>query len=688
MALNEKYGIDQLRTTEEGREYQWNGTAYVKTKDYDNLDFGGLAEIAVKAGASSLIGAGLASGLGYTGVIGGAVKGGTGALVSGALDGDISLGNVAQGALLGGAMAGAGDYFKDTLNGTANGNASDIGGMFGESGWAGDNLVSTEGLQGVVDKAGNFLGGNMGLPVGTEVILNADGSILGTREALGDALYGIANSAGEGLSTGVIQPSTWSSVLDSAINNPATGWVLDGATKAMNGYDDSYEENREVGVIRDSQGNLVYENGSSLPSTYTDYDWANMTEDQIFSKNLFDSAVESGMWNLDEQYSFTNTDRDPNSVLTGILTTPLESGGKVENPSVAVESTSDTDSNTTGTGTSETETGATEESETGEETGTETGDDNGTNEGTDEGTDDGKGDGEETNTGTQTGGLGGTGSGYTEDGEWVGNEQTNQTLADNNLNPPAPDDVVAQQLLELINNTSDPETRAGYVAEYQTYTGATSTDQQTGNSTDEVVASNPTYRTDQLAGLLGGTQTAVQDSLAEQETSEEQTTEEITEEATETRVPPNTRNDQVIGLLSQTMDSLPENTNEELPADTNEELPAETKTTTRTTTQDPPPSEDPPPQKVEDDLPPEDQLPPNNGGGGVLGLLETLANGGIPPVWGDMYGYSTISKWQKARDRVYDGILLDKTETPKDGMFELTRSEIDKLLMEEEGMKA
>jgi hypothetical protein len=400
------------------------------------------------------------------------------------------------------------------------------------------------------------------------------------------------------------------------------------------------------------------------------------------------------MWNLDEQYSFTNTDRDPNSVLTGILTTPLESGGKVENPSVAVESTSDTDSNTTGTGTSETETGATEESETGEETGTETGDDNGTNEGTDEGTDDGKGDGEETNTGTQTGGLGGTGSGYTEDGEWVGNEQTNQTLADNNLNPPAPDDVVAQQLLELINNTSDPETRAGYVAEYQTYTGATSTDQQTGNSTDEVVASNPTYRTDQLAGLLGGTQTAVQDSLAEQETSEEQTTEEITEEATETRVPPNTRNDQVIGLLSQTMDSLPENTNEELPADTNEELPAETKTTTRTTTQDPPPSEDPPPKKVEDDLPPqddlppEDQLPPNNGGGGVLGLLETLANGGIPPVWGDMYGYSTISKWQKARDRVYDGILLDKTETPKDGMFELTRSEIDKLLMEAEGMKA
>ena len=55
VALNEKYGIDQLRTTEEGREYQWNGSAYVKTKDYDNLDFGGILKAATAVGAGVVL---------------------------------------------------------------------------------------------------------------------------------------------------------------------------------------------------------------------------------------------------------------------------------------------------------------------------------------------------------------------------------------------------------------------------------------------------------------------------------------------------------------------------------------------------------------------------------------------------------------------------------------------------------
>ena len=55
VALNEKYGIDSTRVTEEGREYQWNGSAYVKTKDYDNFDFGSLAKLVVKAAASAIV---------------------------------------------------------------------------------------------------------------------------------------------------------------------------------------------------------------------------------------------------------------------------------------------------------------------------------------------------------------------------------------------------------------------------------------------------------------------------------------------------------------------------------------------------------------------------------------------------------------------------------------------------------
>ena len=55
VALNEKYGIDSTRVTEEGREYQWNGSAYVKTKDYDNFDFGTLSKLVVKAAASAIV---------------------------------------------------------------------------------------------------------------------------------------------------------------------------------------------------------------------------------------------------------------------------------------------------------------------------------------------------------------------------------------------------------------------------------------------------------------------------------------------------------------------------------------------------------------------------------------------------------------------------------------------------------
>ncbi|MDG1314631.1 MAG: hypothetical protein P8P29_03790 [Flavobacteriaceae bacterium] len=111
VALNEKYGIDQLRTTEEGREYQWNGTAYVKTKDYDNLDFGGIAEIVAKAGLSGAIGAGLApvlaGGLGVTSATGvGAIQGAVGATVGGAINGDIDPKNIAISALMAGVNPG------------------------------------------------------------------------------------------------------------------------------------------------------------------------------------------------------------------------------------------------------------------------------------------------------------------------------------------------------------------------------------------------------------------------------------------------------------------------------------------------------------------------------------------------------------------------------------------------------
>ena len=63
-ALNAKYGISNVLRTDDGREYQWNGSGWVKTKERETLDFGGIAKIATAAGFGALVGPALGSALG------------------------------------------------------------------------------------------------------------------------------------------------------------------------------------------------------------------------------------------------------------------------------------------------------------------------------------------------------------------------------------------------------------------------------------------------------------------------------------------------------------------------------------------------------------------------------------------------------------------------------------------------
>jgi len=81
-ALNSKYGISNLLQTDDGREYQWNGSGWVKTKERETLDFGGIAKLAAAAGFGALVGPALggaigsALGLGSTSIsaLGGAIS--------------------------------------------------------------------------------------------------------------------------------------------------------------------------------------------------------------------------------------------------------------------------------------------------------------------------------------------------------------------------------------------------------------------------------------------------------------------------------------------------------------------------------------------------------------------------------------------------------------------------------------
>ena len=595
--------------------------AYLQAESHNNIENefvqieglgGSLFKAAVTYALTAGAGAALAPSIGgFSGIAQGAIKGGLGSGIGGVVQGNgLDLGAIAQGALTGGLMAGAGDYLQDTLNGQQ----SDIGGLLGEGGLLGGDLVSTDGLAGVIDKAGNFLGGNMGLPVGTEVILNADGSIMGTRAELGDALFSSAMYGGQGgLTTAVIEASPWSEMLTNAANSAPGQFVLDAATEGLlKGYNEDWRESGETGVIRDAQGNLVYENGSSLPATYTDYDYANMSDQDMFNKNYFESAVQSGMWNLDEQYMYTDAPRDPDSVLTGILPNPLEEGGVIQYPTVATENGGDNPNE--GNGENPTD-GNGEEGTDGEAGDGEDGAENGDLNGNDEGTESGTAAGGNT-------GLGGTeGNGYTQNGEWVGNENINSIMDEYGLSPPQSDNIIALQLLEAIQNEPNQELQDHLIMEYQNWTGESVTqDQVAGNSSDSALPPATGNRTDQLIGLLSNTQDAVQD--------------------------------------------LQTNTEEQLPANSENQLPP----------------------GGENQLPPnsENELPPNGGGGGGGGggLLSLAGDdGGDNPYWTPLNPYSKVSKWRKARDRVYSDIEGLLTPTGKSPDLALSKRQ-----MQEEGL--
>lgn len=68
-ALNKKYGIPDLRQTDDGRKYMWNGSAWVKTFEPENFDFGDVLKIATAVGFGAITGTALGGVLGSSGAI-------------------------------------------------------------------------------------------------------------------------------------------------------------------------------------------------------------------------------------------------------------------------------------------------------------------------------------------------------------------------------------------------------------------------------------------------------------------------------------------------------------------------------------------------------------------------------------------------------------------------------------------
>jgi hypothetical protein len=68
-SLNQKYGIPDLRQTDDGREYMWNGTAWVKTKEPEQFGWADALKLATAVGFGALTGTALGGVLGSAGGI-------------------------------------------------------------------------------------------------------------------------------------------------------------------------------------------------------------------------------------------------------------------------------------------------------------------------------------------------------------------------------------------------------------------------------------------------------------------------------------------------------------------------------------------------------------------------------------------------------------------------------------------
>lgn len=375
---------------------------------------------AVVAGiGGGMLGTGVAGALKLTGTLSGAVKGAVGSAASqGMLTGKIDAGDVLTAGLTGGAMGAFSDYLADSANMFPD---SDLGGMLGDGGFLNKLGFDTE-----------YLSTSAGI----------------------NALDAMANNPIVSGAQKILAP---------LFNSDLGQKGLDALTSAMmNGYNDEWEEKVEF----DQNGNRV-----GLNSSATKEDWQNYYRweaAQDAGENAFaagNSLDGSPIWRLDERYPWTTTPRDPDSNLVGILDTPLEEGGKVDQPAFIAEAEEEIES---------------EENSEGGKAGAGAGDKDGDGKGEDEvnadDLDDGKDDVKDTGVIEDI-----ASGGFAQDNTIDGNQAGNGVgIIDDTTLPISDDDsqVVINQIIEAINLETDPDVKSALEEELANYVNGISGDSE------------------------------------------------------------------------------------------------------------------------------------------------------------------------------------------------------------------
>jgi len=390
-----KYGIESEITNDNGDTFKFNGSTYSRTNKID--DHGHYGELAGAALVGGFLSAGIAPALsGFTAVPKSAITGavssaGTQGLMTGSIDPSQVLKDAAMAA--GGAVIG--DYAKDSLTGVQKG--SDLGGLLGESG-----MLS-----------------KLGVP-GTDQLLSTKA---------GSTFFDwYANNPITSAVETALQPVLRSQYGQYALDKLTSGM--------MGGYDDEWKSKRDFNTEEQSWEWDGTETAEDIKN-YARFNNA-ISGDGIIQSFVENGGNKTGMWELDEQYFYTEAERDKDSIVSGILTKPIEEGGS---PTVPVVATPEGKGNEQGGSGGEKGDKKSNSSES-----------NSNDKGLDADGDDAQG---------SQASAGGTAGWFDSNGNWVGTDEGKAFLSENGLvNPNANDDAkLSRQMIEAIYKAdSDPDT--------------------------------------------------------------------------------------------------------------------------------------------------------------------------------------------------------------------------------------
>jgi hypothetical protein len=231
---------------------------------------------------------------------------------------------------------------------------------------------------------------------------------------------------------------------------------------------------------------------------------------------------------------------------------------------------------------------------------------------------------------------------------------------------------VSQETIDQINELGEAQREeilnSPFIINYQQQQQQTQVDAVTGSADENTVlpgAKNNPFMDQLIAALQGGNTEDKAEQTEDEVASEvtDQVTDQVKDEVTD-NPPANTdvqvgnsdyRNQQITGMLSQTIDSLPENTNQIIP-ETDQVIP----------------NNEVVPELTEEMLAAAAVLLAGGGGGDDGGgMLELASDNRDKPYWTPLNAYSKPSKWQRSRERVYDnveGLLTASGKAPQYAM--------------------